>query len=146
MFPYDRNKPARNPEAAREMSNVETRPCFCPTISAESATSFWKRGPCPPRRVNCFLRPGPFQRVSEIGVRDGLSDGEGIVATFFLIKYQIIVASRRDISFARQFSSVSLTNKTEINFAAKFFAVGLFITAVQQNFRDILAKCSEANP
>ena len=77
---------------------------------------------------------------------DGLSDGEGVVATFFLIKYQSIVASRRDISFARQFSRVSLTNRTEINFARQFFGVSFFIIAVPRNFRDMLAKCSEANP
>jgi hypothetical protein len=62
-------------------------------------------------------------------VPDGLSDGEGVVATFFLIKYQSIVASRREIRFPRQ-----------------FFGTGLFIIAGQQNFRDTLAKCSEANP
>ena len=77
---------------------------------------------------------------------DGLSDGEGVVATFFLIKYQSIVASTREISFARQFSRVSLTNRTEINFARQFFGITLFIIAVQQNFRDMLAKCSETNP
>jgi hypothetical protein len=70
---------------------------------------------------------GRLQRVSVIGVPDGLSDGEGVVATFFLIRYQIIVASRRDISFARQFSRVSLTNRTEINFAPQFFGTGRFI-------------------
>ena len=90
--------------------------------------------------------PRRLQRVSVIGVADGLSDGEGVVATFFLIKYQSIVASRRDISFARQFSRVSLTNRTEINFARQVFGISLFTTAVQQNFRDMLAKCFEANP
>jgi hypothetical protein len=81
-----------------------------------------------------------------MGVPDGLSDGEDVVATFFLIKYQSIVASRREISFARQFSRVSLTNRTEMNFARHFFGTGLFIIAVQQIFRGTLAKCSEANP
>ena len=81
-----------------------------------------------------------------MGVADGPSDGEDVVARFFLIKYQSIVASRREISFARQFSSVSLTNRTEINFARQFFGTGLFIIAVQQNFGDTLAKCSEADP
>jgi len=79
-------------------------------------------------------------------VPDGLSDGEVVVATFFLIKYQSIVASRREISFARQFSRVSLTNRTEINFARQFFGITLFIFDVQQNFYDMLAKSSEANP
>ena len=89
---------------------------------------------------------GRLQLVSVIGVADRLSDGEGVVSRFFLIKYQIIVAMRREISFARQFCRVSLTNRTEINFAPQFFGITLFIIAVQQNFRDRLAKCSEANP
>jgi hypothetical protein len=59
---------------------------------------------------------------------------------FFLIKYQSIVASSKETSFARQFCRVSLTNRTEINFARQFFGVGLFIISVQQNFRDRLAK------
>ena len=103
-------------------------------------------------RVRQFLETRIFpqwlecvQRVSVIGVPDGLSDGEGVVATFFLIKYQSIVASKREISLARQFSSVSLTNRIEINFARQFFGIGLSIIAVQQNFRDMLAKRSEAN-
>src|SRR4029077_6971252 len=63
------------------------------------------------------------QRVSVIGDGDGLSDGEGVVATFFLIRYQSVVASRREINFARQ-----------------FFRISLFIFAVQQDLRDPLAK------
>src|SRR5262245_51134834 len=58
-----------------------------------------------------------------MGAGDGLSDGEGVVATFFLIRYQSVVASRREINFARQ-----------------FFRISLFIFGVQQNFRDPLAK------
>ena len=76
------------------------------------------------------------QRVSAAGAGEGVSDGEGVVATFFLIRYQSIVASRTDINFARQFSRVSLASRTEINFARQFF-----IIAVQQNFRDPVAKC-----
>src|SRR5437868_14526075 len=100
----------------------------------------------PPRRVNCFLRPGELQRVSVVGVPDGLSDGEGVVTTFVLIKYQTVIASRRESSFARQFSKVSLTNRIEINFARQVFGISLFIIPVQQNFPDMLAKCSETNP
>ena len=33
----------------------------------------------------------------------------------------------------------------EINFARHCFGTGLFIIAVQENFRDVLAKSSEAN-
>jgi hypothetical protein len=54
---------------------------------------------------------------------------------FFLIRYQSIVASRREINFARQFSRVSLVRRTATNFARQFFEVSLFIIAVQQNFR-----------
>ena len=49
------------------------------------------------------------------------------MSTFFLIRYQTVVASRREINFARQFSSVSLARKTEINFARQFLEVSLSI-------------------
>jgi hypothetical protein len=87
-----------------------------------------------------------LHRVSVIGVLDGLSDGAGLVVTFFFIRYQTIIASRREISLARQFSRVNLVNRMEINFARHCFGTGLFIIAVQENFRDMLAKSSEANP
>src|SRR6266852_2941449 len=74
-------------------------------------------------RVSCVDLQLYLQRVSVIGGPDGLSDGEGVVATFFLIRYQSVVASRREINFARQ-----------------FFRINLFIFAVQQNLRDPLAK------
>ena len=60
---------------------------------------------------------------------------------FFLIRNQSVIASRRDINFARQFSSVSLVHRMETNIAPQFFEVGRFIIAVQQNFRDALTKC-----
>src|SRR5207237_1941903 len=63
------------------------------------------------------------QRLCVTGAGDGLSDGEGVVATFFLIRYQSVVASRREINFARQ-----------------FFRISLFIFAVQQDFRDPLTE------
>src|SRR5947199_8047721 len=62
-------------------------------------------------------------RVSVTCARYGLSDGEGVVTTFFLIRYQSVVASKREINFARQ-----------------FFRISLFIFAVQQNFRDPLTE------
>src|SRR5947199_993912 len=74
-------------------------------------------------RVSCVDLHLYVQRVSVIGGGDGLSDGKGVVATFFLIRYQSVVASRREINFARQ-----------------FFRISLFIFAVQQDFRDSLAK------
>jgi hypothetical protein len=42
---------------------------------------------------------------------------------------QSVVASRREISFVREFSGI-----------------GLFLIPAKQNFCDMLAKCSEANP
>src|SRR5438034_3506617 len=63
-------------------------------------------------------------RVSVTCGRYGLSDGDGVVATFFLIRYQSVVARRSEINFARQ-----------------FFRISLFIFAVQQNFGNALAKC-----
>ena len=80
------------------------------------------------------------QRVSVTGAGEDLSDGEGVVSTFFLIRYQTAVASSTDINFARQFSRVSLARRTESNFARQFFEVSLFIIAVRQNFRDALTK------
>src|SRR5438128_8488907 len=74
-------------------------------------------------RVSCVELHLYLQRVSVIGVPDGLSDGEGVVATFFLIRYQSVVASRREINFARQ-----------------FFRISVFIFAVQQDLRDPLAE------
>src|SRR5207248_5922309 len=48
------------------------------------------------------------------------SDGDGVVATFFLIRYQSVLASRREMIFACQFFRIS------------FF----IIRALQQNFAD----------
>jgi hypothetical protein len=46
---------------------------------------------------------------------------------FFLMRYQIVVASSREINFARQFSSVSLVHRIETKIARQFFEVRLFI-------------------
>ena len=35
------------------------------------------------------------------------SDGEAVVVMFFLMRYQSAVASRREVSFARQLFSIS---------------------------------------
>ncbi len=91
------------------------------------------------RQANSTRRPAGLSRPQRVSVT-GVSDGEGVVATFFLIRYQTAVASSTDINFARQFSRVSLARKTESNFARQFFEVGLFIIAVRQNFRDALTK------
>ena len=75
-----------------------------------------------------------------MGIRVGFSDTEGVVSTFFLIRYQTAIASSRETNFARQFSSVSLVHRTETNIARQFFEVCPFIIAVQQSFRDALPK------
>src|SRR5437667_12602547 len=62
-------------------------------------------------------------RVSVTCGRYGLSDGDSVVATFFLIRYQSVVASRSEINFARQ-----------------FFRISLFILAMQQNFGNALSE------
>ena len=124
---------------------VMPTPIFLPRLEHRSS----RKQPAAPDKLRSQRRgswPRGFQRASVIGVLDGLSDGAGLVATFFFIRYQIIIASRREISLARQFSRVNLVNRMEINFARHCFGTGLFIIAVQQNFRDMLAKSSEANP
>jgi hypothetical protein len=74
------------------------------------------------------------QRVSVTGAGEDVSDGEGVGVMFFLMRYQIVIATRREINFARQFSSVSLVHRTETTIARQFFEVCSFIIAVQQNF------------
>src|SRR4029077_15993822 len=61
--------------------------------------------------------------VCVTGARSGASYGDGVVATFFLIRYQRVVASRSEINFARQ-----------------FFRISFFILAVQQNFGNALTE------
>jgi hypothetical protein len=62
-----------------------------------------------------------------MGIPVGFSDTEGVVSTFFLIRYQTIIASKREINFARQFSSVSLVHRMETKIARQFFEVRRFI-------------------
>ncbi len=59
---------------------------------------------------------------------------------FFLIRYQTIVASTREINFARQFSSVNLVHRMEPNIARQLFGVCPFILVVQQSSPDALTK------
>jgi hypothetical protein len=65
---------------------------------------------------------GRLQRVCKTGVA-GLSAGEDIVSIFFLMRYQTVVATRREINLARQFCSVSLVHRMEINVARQPFEV-----------------------
>jgi hypothetical protein len=74
---------------------------------------------------------GP-QRVSVTGAGEDVSGGESVGVMFFLMRYQIVIATRREINFARQFSSVSLVHRTETNIARQFFEVCPFIIVVKQ--------------
>ena len=49
---------------------------------------------------------------------------------FLLIRYQIVVASTKEINFTRQFSNVSLVHRTETNIARQFFEVSVDLTLV----------------
>jgi hypothetical protein len=82
------------------------------------------------------------QRVSVTGDGEDLSDGEAVISMFFLIRYQSVVGIRTHVNFTRQFSRVSLVNRTEGNFARQFFQSSLFIVAVQQNFRNAFDETS----
>ena len=68
--------------------------------------------------------PGDNQDYRRSGtVISGVSNGESVVATFFLIRYQSVVASRREINFARQ-----------------LFRISFFIGPLQQQFPDAFAE------
>jgi hypothetical protein len=82
-----------------------------------------------------LVEPNRPQCVSVTGAGEDLSDGQAVVDMFFLMRYQTVVASRREINLARQFCRVSLARRTESNVARQFFEVSLFIIAAQQNFR-----------
>ena len=58
-----------------------------------------------------------------MGVGEGLSDTEGVVSTLFLIRYQTVIASKKETNFASQFSSVSLVHRMETNIERQFFEV-----------------------
>src|SRR5204863_6687021 len=58
-----------------------------------------------------------------MGIRVGFSDIEGVVSTFFLIRYQTIIASSREINLARQFCSVSLIHRMETKIARHLFKI-----------------------
>ena len=62
-----------------------------------------------------------------MGIRVGFSNTEGVVSTFFLIRYQTIIASSSEITFARQFSSVSFVHRMETKIARKLFEDRPFI-------------------
>jgi hypothetical protein len=96
----------------------------------EQATCKWSARPNS-TATGGLSRP---QRVSVTGAGEEVSDGEGVVATFFLIRYQTVVAIRTDITFARQFSRVSLARRTESNFARQFFELNLFINCCAAKF------------
>jgi hypothetical protein len=82
----------------------------------------------PACRLAAPVRP---YRVSVTGAGEGLSESEGVVSRFFLIRYQTAIASSRDTNFARQFSSVSLVHRTDTNIERQFCEVCPFMFAVQ---------------
>ncbi len=67
-----------------------------------------------PRAISPVIQQSDSYRLSAAAGRELVSDGEGVVATFFLMRYQSVVARSRDINFARQ-----------------FFRSSFFITSVQ---------------
>jgi len=70
------------------------------------------------------------QRVSVTGAAEKLSDGEDVVPMFFLMRYQTVVVTRREINLARQFCRVSLVHRMETNVARQFFEISVDLTLV----------------
>src|SRR5437763_4127235 len=62
-------------------------------------------------------------------VTSGVSNGESVVATFCLIRSQSVVASRREINFARQ-----------------LFRISFFISPLEQQFADAFAESFRSKP
>jgi len=62
-----------------------------------------------------------------MGIRVGFSDTDGVVSTFFSIRYQTIIANNRETNFTRQFSIVNLVDRIETNIKRQFFEVCRFI-------------------
>jgi hypothetical protein len=69
--------------------------------------------------------PGYSYRRSGEAASTLVSNGESVVATFFLMRYQRVVASRRETNFARQL------------FRIHFF---VFIIALEKNLADAFAE------
>ena len=79
-------------------------PHLSPLPQGEEAIKCW---PFVSNR-NRHYEPGSNQHYRRSGtVISGVSNGESVVATFFLIRYQSVVASRREINFARQLCRIS---------------------------------------
>ena len=64
------------------------------------------------------------------GAAEKLSDGEDVVPMFFLMRYQTVVATRREINLARQFCRVSLVHRMETNVGRQFFEISVDLTLV----------------
>jgi hypothetical protein len=76
------------------------------------------RSPC---RLTTFQRR--LQRVCETAAAEKCSNGDDVGAMFFLMRYQTVAASRREINLARQFCRVNLVHRMEINVARHPFEV-----------------------
>ena len=106
-----RTRPVRRRPSPRAHRRIQPARTTVPALSA--------RAPLGRRESRAFPaldRPPNASRPSPLSVRT--SDGEGVVATFFLIRYQSVVASSREINFARQ-----------------LFRISFFISTMQAKFR-----------
>jgi hypothetical protein len=85
---------------------------------------------------------GRLQRVCETAAAEELSDGEDVVPMFFLMRYQTVVATRREINLARQFCRVSLVHRMETNVARQFFEVSVDLTllSIDESFALIFSR------
>jgi hypothetical protein len=64
---------------------------------------------------------------------------------FFLMRYQTVVATRREINLARQFCRVSLVHRMETNVAGQFFKVSVDLTlvSIDESFALIFSRKSD---
>jgi len=65
---------------------------------------------------------------------------------FFLMRYQTVVATRREINLARQFCRVSLVHRMETNVARQFFEVSVDLTlvSIDESFALIFSRKSDS--
>jgi hypothetical protein len=64
---------------------------------------------------------------------------------FFLMRYQTVVATRREINLARQFCRVSLVHRMETTVARQFFEVSVDLTlvSIDESFALIFSRKSD---
>jgi len=144
------NTARRQPRFRRKTSALKFPQKLCQNKSA-IASDYWFRprvvevgaGRTVPTRLSGFSKKKSMaraQRVCVMGIRVGFSDTEGVVSTFFSIRYQTIIANSREITFARQFSSVSLVHRMDTNIERQFFEVCPFIAIQNRQQRRLSVK------